>query len=200
MYCNNCGTQNPDGATFCTKCGAFLASQQQPTQQNQWQPQQQPVWQNPQPAAPALSMSWHKFLIFFALWASCILNIISGITALTGVQYEIADSRVTAEMVYTVFPSLKTWDVIYGILLIALGALALVTRFQLAGFKARGPKLLYATYIANTAAAIIYVIAVSGIVGENMADSGIIANIIVSIVMVGVNAVYYGKRKAMFVN
>lgn len=28
MYCSNCGTQNPDGAAFCTNCGVGFATQQ----------------------------------------------------------------------------------------------------------------------------------------------------------------------------
>jgi hypothetical protein len=28
MYCNNCGTQNPDSSTFCGKCGNRLAPAQ----------------------------------------------------------------------------------------------------------------------------------------------------------------------------
>jgi hypothetical protein len=25
MYCNKCGTQNPEGASFCIKCGNILS-------------------------------------------------------------------------------------------------------------------------------------------------------------------------------
>lgn len=54
MYCINCGTQLPDGAKFCSACGAAqpdLAQAQpiqQPVQQTQAQPQyQQPDFQQP---------------------------------------------------------------------------------------------------------------------------------------------------------
>jgi TM2 domain-containing membrane protein YozV len=38
MYCSNCGTHNPDGASFCSKCGNRL-TQSQPASQpaTQWQ-------------------------------------------------------------------------------------------------------------------------------------------------------------------
>ncbi|MBQ3225473.1 MAG: zinc-ribbon domain-containing protein [Clostridia bacterium] len=44
MFCTKCGKQNNDGATFCTSCGAQLASK----------PAQAPVYQ---PAAPAKPLS-----------------------------------------------------------------------------------------------------------------------------------------------
>lgn len=30
MFCPNCGTQNPDGAAFCSKCGASLSMSSSP--------------------------------------------------------------------------------------------------------------------------------------------------------------------------
>ena len=30
IYCNQCGHKNPDGANFCSKCGAALAGENQP--------------------------------------------------------------------------------------------------------------------------------------------------------------------------
>jgi len=35
MYCSNCGTQNPDGASFCSKCGNRLNPPQPATQLQQ---------------------------------------------------------------------------------------------------------------------------------------------------------------------
>lgn len=34
MFCLNCGEQLPDGTQFCTKCGAPVRSQPQPTSPN----------------------------------------------------------------------------------------------------------------------------------------------------------------------
>jgi hypothetical protein len=31
MYCTNCGAQNPDGSSFCQKCGAALGTAAAPT-------------------------------------------------------------------------------------------------------------------------------------------------------------------------
>ena len=40
MYCNNCGAQNPDDSSFCSKCGSKFAPQQTPPQQTVPQQQQ----------------------------------------------------------------------------------------------------------------------------------------------------------------
>ena len=46
MFCPNCGTQNADGAKFCSGCGAPLGAQQP---QQQYQQPQQPQQQYQQP-------------------------------------------------------------------------------------------------------------------------------------------------------
>lgn len=181
---------------------------QQPQQPyGQWQqPQQQPQqpygqWQQPQDTY-GLPMNWHKFLIYFALWAGGILNIISGILTFTGKQYELYGDT-PAEWVYAFFDGLKQLDMFYGIVLLALGVLCIVDRFQLAGFKRIGPKLLLVLYAANLVLGIIYVVAASKITGleiSDMADSRTVASLVMSAVMVVVNAIYYKKRAHLFVN
>lgn len=47
MYCNECGTLNPDNGKFCSNCGAALAGQSQQSV-NQQPVNQQPVNQQPQ--------------------------------------------------------------------------------------------------------------------------------------------------------
>ena len=67
MFCPNCGAQNPDGAQFCSNCGATLGAQQyqQPQSQPQYQqpqqqyqsPQYQPQVQQPYAAQPKKNRS-----------------------------------------------------------------------------------------------------------------------------------------------
>lgn len=47
MYCNECGTPNPDNGKFCSNCGATLTGQRQSVESQQ-PVNQQPVYQQPQ--------------------------------------------------------------------------------------------------------------------------------------------------------
>lgn len=126
----------------------------------------------------------------------------SAITAFTGAHY--GDST---EYVYGFMPDLKTADMVYGIGLIAIAVLAIVTRFALAGFKANGPKLLTATYAVSVLVSIIYVIWASAIVESFASKVGTSADldyfssymsVAGSVIMVSANSAYYKKREALF--
>lgn len=216
MYCPNCGTQLPDGSRFCTNCGTSLAQPEQPQQEQYQQPQQQyqqPQQQQYQPYQPypqgyapmdrfgGVPMKWHKFLAYFAMWFSALGNLIMGIQCLTGSQY---GSGVEANMVYQVFPSMKTADVLYGILLLATAVLAAYTAYSLLKLKKGAPNLLTVLYVVNAAASILYIILVVGAIGDYTDVSELISSaiigVITSIVMIIINRVYYGKRMQFFVN
>ena len=82
---------------------------QQPYQQQAYQQQgyQQPYGQQAyqQPYGqqiPQQGMKWHKFLVYFALWANAILNVIMGILSLTGAKY-----GAYKDLVYDYLPQMK---------------------------------------------------------------------------------------------
>ena len=131
--CPKCNAQLGDNMTFCPTCGTvFSAPQQQPPVggYNPYpNPQQQPPMggynpnanpyanpnPNPQPnpMAPALPMNWYKFLIYFMLFASAVINAIMGIMYITGSVYSVyGGSGANAEEIYRYFPNLKTVDII----------------------------------------------------------------------------------------
>ena len=62
-------------------------------------------------------MKWHKFLIYFSLWFGALANVVSGLRYITGTVYG-ADS----ERVYSVFPSMKSIDLVMGVILICMAA------------------------------------------------------------------------------
>ena len=130
MFCKYCGHQVADGSLFCPSCGNRLDSPQESQPQNSYTPPQQntPPYQGaytpptggyqppqsnqgynggyqPYQSAPnygAMPMNWYKFLIYFALFASCVLNAIYGLGMLTGMVYGDASS-----LVYAFYGSLK---------------------------------------------------------------------------------------------
>ena len=217
MFCNNCRAQIPDGSAVCPYCGAQQAQQpyqqpqyQQPYQQPQYQqPYQQPQYQQPYPQAypqgtPINSqpMKWHKFLVYFALWAGAVLNIISGILALTGSVY--GEEK---ELVYHFFPTMESVNVVYGILCVGLGIFGFYTAYNMLNFKKGAPKLLTILYAAACVISLVYIVAVFVIVtdkvrGLDTSDLWLTGgmNLAVSILMILVNNVYYKKREHLFVN
>ena len=196
MFCPKCGLEIPDGSKFCTRCGAALLSTQQASAQPETGSSAMNHNNQPyQPDAMKYPMNWYKFLIYFALFASAVLNAISGIIYMTGGQYE-----GYASMVYAFYGSLKTLDIIMGILCIAVAVFAILTRFSLAKFQVNGPRNLYVLYIVNFCLVLIYAIAIGAITGINVFTASIVANLITSIVMVVVNYIYFNKRKELFVN
>ena len=202
MFCTKCGNQVPDGQKFCSACGNPMAPAQQPRQPQYGQPQQQyqqPQYGQPQyqQAAPAaLGMGWFKFLIYFALFAGAVLNVIAAITSLTGAQYTYAGQNMS-EIVYATFPGLQAVDLIYGIVIIALAVLQVLCRFRLAGFYKNGPMLLVLIYVVNFVSSIIYIIACSTMV-EGIDISSTIPSLVMSVVMAVVNYVYFKKREHLF--
>ena len=150
------------------------------------------------PPTPSYPMKWHKFLIYFALWAGAILNVLSALTYLTGTVY--SAQGVEAEQVYRVFGGLKGLDVLYGVLLIGLGVIQIFTRFQLAGFKRNGPSLLLVTYAAGLIVSLLYGVIGAGILGTSITETINPVSIGVTIGMIAANKGYYDKRKELFIH
>ena len=154
----------------------------------------EPAWQPPAPEKP---MNWYKFLIFFSLFASAVLNVFNGYQMLTGAQYEGA-----ADLVYAFYSSLSLVDKVVGLALIGVAIFAIYVRQELAKFKANGPKYLQYLYLANAAINVVYAIGFSAAVGGdvelNMTST--ITSVIVSVIMVYANKKYFDNRSEMFVN
>lgn len=221
MFCPNCGTNVGNAERFCPNCGAALnqntasanpqpnyqqpnyqqpnyqqPNYQQPNYQQPYQPvYQQPVQQYPYP------MNWYKFVIYFALFAGAVLNAINGILHLTGSVWEM--QNVSADMVYAVFGGMQAVDIIYGIGAIALAAFDIVTRMHLAKFRKTGPKFLSVCYGVAVGLTLLYIILTSAVTGISIGDlvgATEIMQLVVSIVMLVVNVVYFNKRASLFVN
>jgi hypothetical protein len=144
-------------------------------------------------------MAWHKFLVYFALWAGALMNLLLGIVCLTGSQYDYP------EIVYRIIPDLKAPDMVYGVLLILLALFGVITAVNLLKLKKGAPKLLLFLYFAAAAACLIYTIWGAGVLSAYTDEvSSIIASaigsVIGSVVMIIINHIYYKKRSHLFVN
>ena len=86
MNCKNCGAAMPEDTRFCPECGEPVGVQLDANAQPAAGMSAQYA---AQPAAPAdkyqgFSMKWHKFLVYFALWAGALVNLFSGYMMLAG--------------------------------------------------------------------------------------------------------------------
>ena len=216
MYCRFCGTKIPDNVKFCPECGANLApvpsaapegsapaapaAPEIPTPFD-------PTPYDPAPysadsfasadvaAAPQRGMKWFKFIIYFQLWASMLVYLVTAGKYLTGAYYE-----GSAEMVYDFFPALQPLDIVMGVFCLALAVYAVVVQRALAKFRAKGPMMYYLMYIVNTAVTVLYLIIGSIIIGQSAFTAEVAGSIIGSIVMLFVNIPYFNNRKHLFVN
>lgn len=201
----------------------------QPVQPNQYaqpnqyvQPNQyaQPGFNQPNPYAQAPynapvndpynghPMKWYKFLVFFALIASAVLNIINGIRYLTSGNYRIsgyASGKEAKELIYMYAPGLRGADTFYAIALFISAVLLCATWYMLMKKKKIGPTLLCVSYGFNMVISIVYTIwlnaAHNGVL-QNTASmtSAAIVSAVVSVVMIVVNIIYFKKRQDVFVN
>jgi len=188
MFLQKCGTTMNDDISFCPICGEPV--QQKPTSQ---QPQQ-PIYA----AQSEKPMKWFKFLIYFGLFASGILNLSHGLQLITGSIY-----NGDADLVYTAWESMKTLDIIVGILGVALAALAIFTRTRLAGFYKDGPKMILLLYVCAVVVNLVYLIGLNSILPQIVIEkSGIaesfIGSVVLSVAMVIANKTYFDKRKELF--
>lgn len=148
--------------------------------------------------APELSMGWFKFLIYFALFAGAVLNLIQGVNQVTGSVYG-AESA----LVYATFGDLRAVDIIVGVLCISLAVFGIITRFSLAGYKKSAPTMIVILYAGVAAVNIIYMIGVYAVlpsyVMSNLDLSSSISSTGVAVAMTIVNGIYFNKRKHLFV-
>ena len=200
MQCPKCRAAMPNGAKYCTECGAKLPVQPdsvpnvpQPAIQEAPAYEAQPVMTE---AASAVQ-EWFKFLIYFALWSGGILTALYSFAYFTGTVLGIG---IDAELVYSYYPLLRVFHIFCGLENIAYGVFAIYTRYRLAQFRRNGPACLYALYIAQFVFALLVQVVTSLILGEWLEGYSFVANFLVFGLILGLNMKYFRKRKHLFVN
>jgi len=147
-----------------------------------------------------LGMAWYKFLIYFALIAGAILNIIYGINYITGgIYFSQTNGQVSAEDVYYYYGNgLRFVDILFGLFLIAFAVFGIVLRNRLAKFKPDAPKLVYIFYAVLAGGSLLYAILVAAITSTQIGASQVLS-IITSIVFLILNIMYFRKREHLFI-
>lgn len=147
-----------------------------------------------------LSMGWYKFIIYIALILSPILHVYGAFRSFTGMIY---GDMETAKIIYYIYPSLKTIDVLMAVAEIGLAVFCIVVRKALVDFKTYGPKLLYAMMIVGTVTSLLYgfaVISIIDIMELQLSDIVSMGSLAGNISMLVINIIYFNNRKHMFVN
>lgn len=210
-FCSKCGTQIESAdQQFCTNCGTKVEKQvetsapavnnapvyeQQPVQNQYTAPASNPIAQHP--------MKWFKFLIYFALFFGAFINFVFGFNYITGgIYFSQSNGQVTAEMVYGTYGAgLKVLDVIQGILMIAIAAFGVYTRFRLSKYRANAPLCVYILYGAGAGLTLLYSIALLAVTGLNqLITVSNITSLVVTVGFILLNYAYFTKRKDLFVN
>lgn len=196
MICPECKAEIPEGVKYCPECGADTAT----LPETQIEAVADSI---PLSDTKVWGMGWYKFLIWFALFAGALLNVVQGAKQVLGLGYPAMYGYSAKEMgavVYAAFPQMHAVDIMYGILLIALAVFGVYTRFRLSSFKANGPKCLNLVYILGFALTLLYTVLSTVFVGESTFTASFFGSVIGTGVMLAININYFGHRKHMFVN
>lgn len=148
-----------------------------------------------------LGMAWYKFLIYFALIAGAVINILYGFNYISGGIYFVeTNGDVSAEQVYAYYGTgLQVIDVLYGLFLLAFAVLAFVLRHKLANYKPDAPKFVKIFYSISAGVPLLYSIIVALITGQSIAVNAI-TSLIVGLIFLFANVKYFNKRAHLFVD
>ncbi|MCD7919230.1 MAG: hypothetical protein LUG45_04020 [Clostridiales bacterium] len=148
-----------------------------------------------EPPVPQPTMKWFKFVIWVQLFLTALLNVATGFGLITGTAY--GDY---ASDVYAMFPLLRPLNIFEGLLCLALAVAAIYVRFQLSGYKQKGPALYLCFLLASVAVSLLYVLASSLALGSFAGGLSTIVSLVTSLVMYVLNRIYFEKRRFLFVN
>lgn len=205
QYCSRCGSRLSYGSNICNVCGPKAENRQIKTEVQEQEPS--PASSEPYIPSPEYAMylsgqkmKWYKFLIYFLLFASAFLNLVSGVGLLTGSIYATqTDGLVTSELVYATYGSgMMVLDKIYGIYTIGIAVLAVVTRFRLSGYKTNAPLFMFLFYALMACGTLIYTIIGCSIAGVAFEASDI-NSVFIQISLIIYNHRYFKARKMLFV-
>ena len=142
-------------------------------------------------------MKWHKFLMVIMI-IGAVISFISGASLFSGASYE--SQGVDADLIYRMYPGMKSCDMVYSVVLMAIGVFKIIVRNRLSRFRANGPESLKILYFISIGASLIYISWASSATRVNMLTSSNITSVFSSVLFLIINTSYYKKRSSLFVN
>ena len=151
-----------------------------------------------QATSEGLGMNWYKIIIYVQCFLGCLIDLVSGITQILGLQY---GDR--ASLVYSYYSGLKIVDILFGLSSIAIGILMVYVRFGLKKYQAKSVGIYLFLPLVNAIVSILYFVAASLVLHTSLFDadrlSGETIGLIVgSIGLFIVNYIYFGHRRHLF--
>ena len=193
--CMNCGAEIEDVSNFCPFCGT-RCEDSKGAEEAEHHPAENSndsseIKTNPYP------MKWHNFLMVVMI-LSAIATIINGAGILAGSEY--MNQGIDMTGVYILYPGLKSCDMFYGVMLIAMGVFQFTVRSRLKHFRANGPGSLKVLYILAIISGLIYMIWATSATKTSYFNSSNLSSIGSSAILLMINSIYYSKRNELFVN
>ena len=173
MRCPHCGVEISDEAILCPECHLSVED--------------------------GIPMNWYRFLVGPGLWIAGFGVLILGILTMVGIPYAL--QGYAPGVIYDSFKPLVVMDCVYGLILIILAVLCIVTRFRLAAFQKKGPVMLYIVYALIILVSVIYSAASGWVIAGGktrligMTELSSIAGMIAGVAL---NVIYFNKRKHLF--
>lgn len=153
------------------------------------------------PAKP--SMKWYAFLTDLGLYMYLVINALFAFSTVAGLTNTQAVSVLEANG----FGYLWTIDLVFCILLFAMAAYALVTRFALAKFRAKAPMLLLILHGADAALNLAQLLVYQQVLQQlppemnmNYSAGTSLWMVIGGVTLIFINRIYFQKRKEFFKN
>lgn len=146
-------------------------------------------------AAKKDNLRWAKFLGYFALWLGAVANFGTAMSLFTGLQY-----NGLVEKVYSVFPTLKGLDTIYGIVCMVIVVLGIICALSIIKRKKRTVILVPLLHGTVMCSELIYCALGTAIIGSSCFDVSVISNICINAGMLFINYTYFKHRAHIFVN
>ena len=146
-----------------------------------------------------LSMKWYKFSAYFFLFLSALWYLITGVKFFTQNAY-----GVETEHLYKMFGALKTLDLFTGVLMATLALFAIFTSIRLMKLKKDAIASVIILYVVTIAVSVFYLVRINTALPyiyqghANLSTYWML--IFASAFLIIVNAVYFYKRKHLFVN
>ena len=195
--CVNCGAEIEDQNKFCPHCGTSCENGQEIVSSESTPIESVPEVQNePGPQSNPHSMKWHNFLMVTMIIGG-ILTILNGVNTMMGSEY--ISVGYDSAQVYRAFPGLKSCDIFYGIAMIALGVYEFIVRSRLNNFRINAPTSLKIMFVLSIMANLIYLAWASSVTGTSLFNSSNIGSLLVSVLFLIINSVYYSRRSELFV-